>query len=605
MAGLAGKLNLLIEPEVKEYLDFLNSTDSAGQHIVTHERIDKNFENYGKAINTFLAYPDLLVDLMVPEESTFGLYFYQRILLRAMNRHRQVYVTATRAASKSFLAFLSRYITTMLLPGHKSFIVADVKKQGATIAKEKVLDDLWVKFPLLANEMVKRRRNGKLKESWILNKDEASFKFTHGGEFDVVGNGESVRGGRRHSGIVEEVINQDKIALNERIIPLMNVNRRNSRGKVIKNEPHAAKIYVTTAGYQGTFAYDKLIESLCYAVIDPDNYMVLGMSFKVPMLHGLIDEKTIRETIASPTFAKDSFDREYVSIWSGAPKGAAFNALQIRKQRILPRPEFKATLRSGQKGSFYAMGADMAKDGVARTTVVIYKIIPKETLYTYRIVNIFDINNSNYAVVSNILKRQILLYNIKLFVYDANGIGAALRDWINRESEDEKGNILPAFGIINPPKDSAKDTLKVHKDLTICYEVKATGDTNTRMLRLFFGRLNVGALSLLTAPSEARVRLMKNKWFRKASRSKQRIQILPHLFTDLLEEEMKNLDIVNTTDGQNIQTVKLIRRNLKIQKDFFSAASYGMWGVHEYLELPYYKKLKTIKHSISEFILYN
>lgn len=605
MSGLAGKLNLLIEPEVKEYLDFLNSTDSAGKHIVTHDRINKNFENYGKAINTFLAYPDLLVDLMVPVESEFNLYFYQRILLRSMNRHRQVYITATRAASKSFLAFLSRYITTMLLPGHKSFIVADVKKQGATIAKEKVVDDLWKKFPLLAHEMQKRRINGKLKESWTLNKDEASFKFTHGGEFDVVGSGESVRGGRRHSGIIEEVINQDQVALNERIIPLMNVNRRNLRGKLIPGEPHAAKIYVTTAGYQGTFAYDKVIESLCYAVIDPDSYMVLGMSFKIPMLHGLIDEKTIRETVASPTFAKDSFDREYVSIWSGAPKGAAFNAMQIRKQRILPRAEFKAHLREDQRGSFYAMGADMAKDGEARTTVVIYKVIPKESVYTYRIVNIFDIKTSNYEIVANIFKKQIMLYNITLFVYDANGIGAAMRDWINRESTDENGTEYPAYGIINPPKGAEQDVRKVSKDLTICYEIKASGETNTKMLRLFFGRLNVGALTLLSAPNEARISLMKRKWFQDASRNKKRIYILPHLYTDILEEEMKNLDIMDSTDGQNHQTLKLTRRNNKIQKDFFSAASYGMYGVHEYMELPYYKKIKEVKYNVSDFVMWN
>jgi len=604
--ALAGKLNLLIEPEVKEYLDFLNSTDAAGKHRVTHDRINRHFKEFGDAINMLMAYPDLLVDLMVPANSTFNLYFYQRLILRAMNRHRQVYVTATRAASKSFLAFLSRYITTMLLPGHKSFIVADVKKQGATIAKEKVVDDLWQKFPLLANEMIKRRINGKLKESWTLNKDEASFKFTHGGEFDVVGSGDSVRGGRRHSGIIEEVINQDQIALNERIIPLMNVNRRNSLGKVLPNEPHAAKLFVTTAGFQGSFAYDKLISSLCYSVIDPDNYMVIGMSFKVPMLHGLIDEKTIRETVADPTFAKDSFDREYVSIWSGAPKGAAFNALQVRKQRILPKAEFAAKIRTDQKGSFYAMGADMAKDGEARTTVVIYKVIPKDTMYTYRIVNIFDIKHSNYEVVANIFKKQIMLYNIELFIYDANGIGAAMRDWLNRESIDpDNGTEYPAYGIINPPKDVEDDLVKVSKDLTICYEIKASGDTNTKMLRLYFGRLNSGALTMLSSPSEARNNLMKKKWFQDAPRNKKKLYILPHLYTDILEEEMKNLDVVDSTDGANHQTIRLVRRNEKIQKDFFSAASYGMYGVHEYKELPYYKKLKQVKYNIADFVMYN
>ena len=158
---------------------------------------------------------------------------------------------------------------------------------------------------------------------------------------------------------------------------------------------------------------------------------------------------------------------------------------------------------------------------------------------------------------------------------------------------------------INPPKGTEDDVRKVSKDLTICYEVKATGDMNTKMLRLYFGRLNTGALTMLTPPNEARIGLMKNKWFQDATRNKKKLYILPHLYSDILEEEMKNLDVVDSTDGQNHQTIKLVRRNDKIQKDFFSAASYGMWGVHEYLELPYYKKIKEVKYNVADFVMWN
>lgn len=127
--------------EIHNYLGFLNRTAGATDKLVTKSRIDKNFDRFGEAINNFLVYPDVFVDL-IKKEPDFDLFFFQRLLLRIMSRHRQSYHTFTRGLSKSFLAFLSRYVTTMLTPRHKAFIVAGTKLQAANIAKEKVIQDL-------------------------------------------------------------------------------------------------------------------------------------------------------------------------------------------------------------------------------------------------------------------------------------------------------------------------------------------------------------------------------------------------------------------------------------------------------------------------------
>jgi hypothetical protein len=126
---------------IDNYLAFLNRTAGETDKLVTKARIDRNFDNFGKAINNFLVYPDVFVHLIRKEED-FQLFFFQRLLLRIMSRHRQSYHTFTRGLSKSFLAFLSRYVTTMLTPRHKAFIVAGTKLQAANIAKEKVVQDL-------------------------------------------------------------------------------------------------------------------------------------------------------------------------------------------------------------------------------------------------------------------------------------------------------------------------------------------------------------------------------------------------------------------------------------------------------------------------------
>ena len=79
-------------------------------------------------------------------------------------------------------------------------------------------------------------------------------------------------------------------------------------------------------------------------------------------------------------------------------------------------------------------------------------------------------------------------------------------------------------------------------------------------------------------------------------------KLRPYYMTDVLEEEMKNLDVVDVSDNVN-KGLKVVRRNEKIQKDFFSAISYGVYGVHVYLELPYYNKKRKKTVSIGKFIM--
>ena len=86
-----------------------------------------------------------------------------------------------------------------------------------------------------------------------------------------------------------------------------------SNGLINPNEPQSQQIYITTAGYQGTFAYDKLIETVCRAVLEPEKYFVLGGTYRIPLFCGLTAAQQIEDVINSPTFSKSSFEREYES----------------------------------------------------------------------------------------------------------------------------------------------------------------------------------------------------------------------------------------------------------------------------------------------------
>ena len=62
--------------------------------ILTSQYLEKIEGLLRKYISFFTAYPDLFLDLIKPQESEFKLFFYQRIVLRAVMRFKEVNVTA-------------------------------------------------------------------------------------------------------------------------------------------------------------------------------------------------------------------------------------------------------------------------------------------------------------------------------------------------------------------------------------------------------------------------------------------------------------------------------------------------------------------------------
>lgn len=64
---------------------------------LSEERLAAQVDNLRDLISFYREYPDLLIDFMKGPDSTFQFYFYQRVFLRAVMRHRYVYATFPRA----------------------------------------------------------------------------------------------------------------------------------------------------------------------------------------------------------------------------------------------------------------------------------------------------------------------------------------------------------------------------------------------------------------------------------------------------------------------------------------------------------------------------
>ena len=334
-----------LDPEVEEYINFLDADEQESTGFLNKKRVDEHFNECGDMLNLFIVYPDRFVDLIIPHDSHFKLFFFQRLMIRCIARGNATFETFSRGTSKSFIADLERYLHCMFIPRHHTTITAGTNKQAAEIAKQKVVDDLWVKFPLLANEMQKRKVAGKILDAYKMGKDYVEFNFKNGSSLGL-GN---VRGLRRQSLIFEEVIEQDEVKVNEVYIPLLNEPRKMYNGLINPYEPQSQQIYITTAGYQGTFAYQKLTEILCRSVLEPEKYFVLSGSYRIPLSCGLTAQKQIEDVINAPSFSKSSFEREYESRWSDAPMGAAFSANVITSLRQVKVVELKDKRTAEQK----------------------------------------------------------------------------------------------------------------------------------------------------------------------------------------------------------------------------------------------------------------
>lgn len=180
---------------------------------LSKERIMAQIPVVRQYVSFWREYPDLFVDFLCGHNpENFQLFFYQRLFLRAVMRHRYAYATFPRAYSKSFLSVLVLMLRCILYPGSHLFVTTGGKEQAAGIAKEKS-DELCKLIPGLKNELDMTR--GKTKTS----KDNIELIFKNGSKLDIMAARQSSRGKRATGGLMEECILIDQTLLNEVIIP--------------------------------------------------------------------------------------------------------------------------------------------------------------------------------------------------------------------------------------------------------------------------------------------------------------------------------------------------------------------------------------------------
>lgn len=550
--------------------------------ILTEQFLKDNQSLFEKYANLFTAYPDVFLDLIAPENPPIRLFPYQRVFLRAVMRYKNIYVTACRAFSKSFITILGEVLQCIFMPGTKRFICAPAKNQAAQIAKEK-LTEIFRAWPLLRHEVI----GGDLTDvPGNYGKDYVTLKFRNGSQFDVVGAIESSLGGRRHGGLLDEIKLHDEELVNTVVLPLMNVSRRLPDGSVNFNEPNQQTICATSAWLKTSFAYIKLIDMFVDAIINPKNTFVFGCDYRVPLMHGLLARDFVTKLKMSPSFNQETFAREYLSIWTGGGEESWFDFDKLQKYRKIKNPEKHANFRVGAD-QFYLLSVDVGRLS-DQSVVCVWRVnIIKEKYYS-TLVNLIVIGRKaetkTFTQQAIDIKRLVQDFRPREVVIDTNGLGIGLGDEMIKTQIDENGIEYPPLGFFNND-----DYKKVQPKgcAQILYSLKANGPLNSKIHSNAYTRINSGLVRFLIKEQEARSALLSTKTGQRMSLQKRVERLMPHELTTKLFEEMANLRLKRTGTGLDITLEQI---NTHYPKDKYSAFAYGLWRIKEIEEESFKRK---------------
>jgi len=521
----------------------------------------KHKEKWRELCSYFREYPDHFLDWLSGDNPKVQLYFYQRVYLRIMMRYRKVFLTATRGTSKSFLQNLAFVLKCIMYPRTKLFCCAPGKEQAAKITAD-CLNDIFEYWPLLRNEV----------KIFVENKDYTKLVFYNGSRYDIVQMRDSTRGGRRFGGAIEEIVDKkfDGDILNSVVIPLMANDRTAMCNKIDPNEVHKSELYLTTAGTQQQFGYQKLRE-VYQDMVNGKSAFCLGNSYELPCLHGQLDIDFIEELRESPTYSIMDFMREYQSIWTGSSSDSLVSDDKLRKIRVVGVAEWE---HCGDNKVEYCLAYDVSRnegDENALSCLVVIKMTPKSNGdYTKEVVNIFSMEGQHSTLQAKFLKQKVKEFKPRVLVIDNNGLGVAVTDQLILDLND--GN--PPYSVIN---DSEYDKYKLENSIPIVYALKSQNKEtrNSNMINHFmqvFNKLDVG---LLKSPHEG-IKDLEKKIKRKIKDSEELANSeIPYILTDNLCEEIMNL-----TYKQAGSETKIERVSRAIPKDKFSALMYGLYWIY-------------------------
>jgi hypothetical protein len=534
--------------------DFNSPIDTYG--VQESDNFSKNLKKYMEFVSWAKWFPDLWYDLITPEIGGIKLDLDQRIFLRSLSRFISTYGVFPRGYGKTLLEMMGMYHTAVFYPDIELSMTAQTRENASSLVEEKHREIIKF-YPLMANEVV----------SFRSSKDDAEVVFTSGGIIDILANHQSTKGARRKRLSVEEAAQLNNELFQDVLEPIVNVPRRTiGREAVVNPEEMNGQInFFTTSWFRGSDEFERNIHMID-EMAELKGKFVIGSDWQLAASCGRGETKSQildKKSKLSPTF----FAMNYESKWVGATDGALVDINKVMSLRNIRKPEM-----NGDKKYDYVLSMDVArsnKDSNNQSSIAVLKIYRGKNgrITQIRLVNIINLPNGlNFNAQAIELKKVKKMYNAKAVVVDGNGLGSGVIDELLQESFDpDTGDSLGCWGTINTDQ---QPELSESED--IVFNLHAQG-INSDIIINFIDMIEGKKLTLLEKRQNSDYDVNDDELYKK---------IVPHLQTDLLLEEMANLKLKRLPSGK--YTVEQVTK--KINKDRYSAVSYGLWYIKNFEE---------------------
>lgn len=506
--------------------------------------------------------------MIKPEVGGINLDLYQRIMMRVLSRFQQNYFCIPRGGSKTLTQIMVVYHTAICYPNITIAITASTKESAVKIWKEKH-DEILRFYPALADEI----------KSANFSKDSGRVEFQNGAVVDNLANAQSSKGLRRRRGSLEESALIDKDLYEDAIEPIFNIPRTTMTGEIDPTELNGQINRFSTSGYKNSDEYEKIL-TMVKEMIDLKGTYVFGSDWRIPVHFGRQKMSTINKARQGNI---TRFRQNYLCEWIGASNGALINISKLIKARTLSQPELECPKdkRGNLELTEYVIGVDVARsasDSNNKTAIVVLKVIRNQQGFIRQVhlVNIITPPNGlNYKEQAVIVKRVFKQYGgsldltksrVKAVVIDANTIGQGLVEALLEDTTDPETNEeLGCWNTIN-----TDDKPAVNDAPPIVYALKSQG-INGDIIRTFIDYVESNKLKLVKSYED--IRNSKGKDY-----NDEKIELVCAQ-TQVLIDEVANLKL---KENQKSITVEQVVR--RIDKDRYSALSYGLYYIAMFLE---------------------
>ncbi len=289
---------------------------------------------------------------------------------------------------------------------------------------------------------------------------------------------------------------------------------------------------------KNSYAYKKLIQILINSILEPDEYMIMGGTYETPVLSGLLDENFVQQLRLQGTFNDESFNRQYVSIWSGDVDNAFFSSEKFDKHRVLLQPQYEYSGRSS-KNAYYVFGIDVGRVGDT-TEICVFKVTPQvQGVALKTLVNIFTYQAEHFQNQCIYIKHLYYKFKPRRIAIDGNGIGIGLVDYLIKAQQTEDGQFLPPFGVYNTDEyPDYKKYVTPETERDILYIIKANAPINTIAYSYAQAQMSSGKIRFLIDEGLAKTKLMTTKQGQNMNIDERNQYLRPFVLTSILKQQM-------------------------------------------------------------------